>query len=176
MITPAYVRMMARYNSEMNRRVYAAAARLSDEQRKADRGLFWKSLHGTLCHLMWGDRQWMSRFDGWPPNTVPNPESPTLFPDFEALRAERIKADARIEDFAARIDQAWLQSDLVWWSGAAKQEMRLPRGPLLVHFFNHQTHHRGQVHAALTACGADPGDTDLFLVVPADVFADYSVS
>ena len=61
MITPGYVRTMAQYNTEMNRRIYAAAARLTDEQRREDRGLFWKSLHGTLCHLLWGDRQWMSR-------------------------------------------------------------------------------------------------------------------
>ena len=106
MITPSYVRTMARYNSEMNRRVYAAAADLSDEQRKADRGLFWKSLHGTLNHLMWGDRQWMSRFDGWPANTVPNPGSPTLYADFGELRAERIKADTAIENLAGRVDEA----------------------------------------------------------------------
>ena len=96
MITPDYIRTMAGYNSEMNRRIYAAAARLTEEQRRADRGLFWKSLHGTLNHLMWADRQWMSRLDGWPPNTVPNPQSPTLIDDFEELRAERAKADARI--------------------------------------------------------------------------------
>lgn len=166
MITPAFVRTMAVYNSEMNRRVYAAAAKLSDEQRRADRGLFWKSLHGTLCHLMWADRQWMSRFDGWPANTIPNPQSPTLIHDFDELRAARAEADEKIENLARRIDDAWLDSDLVWFSGAAKKEMRRPKGPLMVHFFNHQTHHRGQVHAALTMCGVDPGDTDLFLVVP----------
>ncbi len=70
------IRIMAEY-SEMNRRIYAGAARLGDEQRRDDVGLFWKSLHGTLCHLLWGDRQWMSRLDGWPPNTIPNPQSPT---------------------------------------------------------------------------------------------------
>ena len=75
MITPSYVRTMARYNSEMNRRLYAGAALLSNEQRKTDRGLFWKSVHGTLNHLMWADRQWMSRFDGWPANTVANTAS-----------------------------------------------------------------------------------------------------
>ena len=85
MITPNYVRVMARYNSEMNRRIYAGAERLSDAQRRADVGLFWKSLHGTLCHLMWGDRQWMSRLDGWPPNTVPNPQSPTLIEDLNSF-------------------------------------------------------------------------------------------
>ena len=92
MITPAYIQLMARYNTEMNRRIYAAAARLSDEQRRADVGLFWKSLHGTLCHLLWGDRQWMSRLDGWPPNTIPNPQSPTLIHDFAELRAAREEA------------------------------------------------------------------------------------
>jgi uncharacterized damage-inducible protein DinB len=165
MITVEFVRLMAAYNSEMNRRIYAGAERLTDAQRREDRGLFWKSLHGTLNHLLWADRQWMSRLDGWPPNTIPNPQSPTLIDDFAALREERVKADAKIEDFAARIDDEWLAQDLVWYSGAAKREMRRGKRGLMVHFFNHQTHHRGQAHAALTMCGVDPGDTDLFLVV-----------
>src|SRR3954469_7307811 len=59
MITPAYVRLMAQYNAEMNRRLYDAAAQLTDAERKADRGAFWKSIHGTLTHLLWGDTQWM---------------------------------------------------------------------------------------------------------------------
>ena len=65
-----------------------------------------------------------------------------------------------------RVDDAWLAEDLVWFSGSAQKEMRRQKGPLVVHFFNHQTHHRGQAHALLTACGQDTGDTDLFLVVP----------
>ena len=166
MITASYVRTLSAYNSEMNRRIYAGAARLSDDQRREDVGLFWKSLHGTLNHLMWADRQWMSRMDGWPPNTVPNPLSATLHADFADLRAARVQADARIEAFAERIDEAWLSEDLVWFSGAAGREMRREKRGLLVHFFNHQTHHRGQAHAALTLRGVDPGDTDLFLVVP----------
>jgi uncharacterized damage-inducible protein DinB len=166
MITPAYIRVMASYNSEMNRRIYAGADRLTDAQRREDRGLFWKSLHGTLCHLLWADRQWMSRLDGWPPNTIPNPQSPTLIADFAELRAERENADARIEEFANRTDDAWLDQDLVWFSGSAKKEMRMAKRGLMVHFFNHQTHHRGQAHAALTGFGVDPGDTDLFLLVP----------
>ena len=65
MITPAYVRTMAAYNSEINRRFYAAASRLSDAERKRERNAFWGSLHNTLVHILWGDGQWMSRFDGW---------------------------------------------------------------------------------------------------------------
>jgi uncharacterized damage-inducible protein DinB len=104
--------------------------------------------------------------DGWPPNTIPNPQSWTLFADFADLRAAREDADARIEAFAQRIDEAWLSEDLVWFSGAAGRELRREKRGLLVHFFNHQTHHRGQAHAALTIRGVDPGDTDLFIVVP----------
>ena len=66
MISPDFIRTMAAYNAEMNRRIYAAAARLSDEERRAPRGAFWGSLHGTLAHLLWGDTMWMSRFAGWP--------------------------------------------------------------------------------------------------------------
>ena len=166
MIALAYIRVMARYNTEMNRRIYAGAARLTDAQRRADSGLFWGSLHGTLCHLLWADRQWMSRLDNWPPNTVPNPQSPALIHDFDALRTARIEADAMLEDFATRIDDAWLDQDLTWYSGAAKKTLSREKRGLMVHFFNHQTHHRGQAHAALTMRGVDPGDTDLFLVIP----------
>jgi uncharacterized damage-inducible protein DinB len=164
-ITPAYVRLMAAYNSEMNRRIYAGADRLTDAQRRADRGLFWRSLFGTLNHLMWADRQWMSRLSDWPANTIPNAQSPTLFADWEQLKPARVEADRKLEAWAEGIDDLWLGEDLVWFSGAAGREMRREKRGLMVHFFNHQTHHRGQAHAALTGFGIDPGDTDLFLVV-----------
>jgi len=166
MITPDYVRLMAAYNTEMNRRLYAAAANLTDAERKADRGAFWNSIHGTLVHLCWADSQWMSRFDGWAKPSVPIKQSADMIEDFDALLATRVKADADIEDWARRIDVAWLAEDLVWFSGAAGREMRRPKGKLVTHLFNHQTHHRGQVHAMLTACGQETGDTDLFLVLP----------
>ena len=164
MITTDYVRLMAAYNSEMNRRIYAGAGKLSDEERRKDIGLFFKSLHGTLNHLLWGDRVWMARFDNWPPCAAPKGGA-SLYDDFGELTQARIEADAKLEDFAQRIDDAWLQEDLVWFSGAAGRELRRPKSGLIVHLFNHQTHHRGQAHAALTSRGIDPGDTDLFLVV-----------
>ena len=166
MITPTYVRLMANYNAEMNRRLYDAADRLPDEVRKADRGAFWKSVHGTLTHLLWGDTQWMSRFDAWPKPEVGLKQSAVMVEDFATLRARREKADAAIVDWSERVDDAWLAEDLVWFSGAANREMRKEKAKLVVHFFNHQTHHRGQAHALLTAYGQETGDTDLFLVVP----------
>jgi uncharacterized damage-inducible protein DinB len=165
MITPAYVRTMAEYNAEMNRRLYGAAARLSDAERCAPRGAFWGSIHGTLTHILWGDRQWMSRFDEWPKPAAPIKESAQMIEAFTELRAVREQADADISHWAAKVDDAWLVRDLTWFSGAANREVTAPLQLLVTHFFNHQTHHRGQAHAMLTAAGQQTGDTDLFLLV-----------
>ena len=166
MITPAYVRTMAEYNAEMNRRLYDAAARLSDAERRTPRGGFWGSIHGTLTHILWGDRQWMSRFDDWPKPATPIKQSAQMIEDFAELHAARKRADADISLWACKIDDAWLARDLTWFSGAANREIRAPIRLLVTHFFNHQTHHRGQAHAMLTAAGQQTGDTDLFLLVP----------
>jgi uncharacterized damage-inducible protein DinB len=157
---------MALYNSEMNRRLYAAAAQIADSERRRDRGAFWKSIHGTLVHLLWGDFMWMSRFDGWPRPDVPIKGSAGMIEDFDTLAGERVKADAGIEDWAARVTPDWLGEDLVWFSGAAQRELRRPRPILVMHFFNHQTHHRGQAHAMIIACGQATGDTDLAFILP----------
>jgi uncharacterized damage-inducible protein DinB len=166
MITPSYVRTMAAYNAEMNRRLYAAASRLSDEERRRDRGAFWGSLHGTLVHILWGDRQWMSRFDDWERPTTPIKESRDMIGDYAELAAARVDADAAIERWAQKVDEAWLNADLTWFSGAAQREISAPKRLLVTHFFNHQTHHRGQAHALITAAGEKTEDTDLFLVIP----------
>ena len=166
MITAAYVRTMAAYNAEMNRRLYGAAAQLSEAERRASHGAFWGSIHGTLTHILWGDRQWMSRFDNWEKPTTPIKQSAQMIDDFTELAAARATADADITRWAHQVDDAWLGEDLVWFSGAANREIRAPKRLLVTHFFNHQTHHRGQAHALLTAAGRETGDTDLFLLIP----------
>ena len=166
MITPAYVRTMAAYNAEMNHRLYAAAGQLDDAERRAPKGAFWGSIHGTLVHILWGDNQWMSRFDGWPRPAAPIKQSDHFIEDFAELSAARVKADADISRWADKVDDAWLNAELTWFSGAANREVTAPKRLLVAHFFNHQTHHRGQAHALLTAAGQATGDTDLFLVVP----------
>jgi uncharacterized damage-inducible protein DinB len=108
----------------------------------------------------------MSRFDNWPKPTTPIKASAQMIEDFVVLGAEREKADADISRWAAKVDDAWLTEDLTWFSGAANREVRAPLRLLVTHFFNHQTHHRGQVHAMLTAAGQETGDTDLFLLIP----------
>jgi uncharacterized damage-inducible protein DinB len=165
LVTPAFVRTMATYNAEMNRRLYGAALRLSDDARRLDRGGFWGSIHGTLCHLLWGDLMWMSRFDGAPKPTTPQKQSAGMIEDFGELHRQRVDVDARISDWAERVSEDWLRQDQVWFSASVQKELRQPRSLLVTHFFNHQTHHRGQAHAMITAAGEQTGDTDLFLVV-----------
>jgi uncharacterized damage-inducible protein DinB len=168
MITPDWVRLMAAYNAEMNRRLYAAADRLTPDQRTEDRGAFFGSVQGTLSHLLWGDRFWMHRFDGWekPPGGIA--ASPTLYADWEALKRERAETDAGIEGWASRVDPAWLAGCLSWFSAAMGRDITRPNAILVTHVFNHQTHHRGQVHALLTGFGEKTGDTDLPFVLPLD--------
>lgn len=164
MITPGFAHTMARYNRWQNRSLYAAADGLDAAARHADRGAFFGSIHGTLSHLLWGDTIWMSRFDGWQAPAIAIPDSAGFVPDWPALKAARDSADARILHWAEELDEEALSGDLVWYSGAAGREVSQPLALCVTHFFNHQTHHRGQVHAMLTAAGARPGDTDLFLL------------
>lgn len=175
MITPAWVRAMAAYNAEMNRRLYRAADTLDEAARRADRGAFFGSLHGTLSHLLWGDTVWMHRFDGWDRPAVGIPGSPTWITDWDELKARRAAADAGISAWAARLTPAELEGDLTWFSGATGQEMRRPRWLLITHIFNHQTHHRGQAHALLTAAGAKVEDTDLPWAIPVEAWGGATI-
>jgi uncharacterized damage-inducible protein DinB len=162
MITAAYVRTMADYNRWQNRNLYGAAGTLTDAVRKAPRGAFFGSIHGTLNHLLFGDQIWMSRFAGTPrPKASGISDSVAMYERWEDLKREREAFDEVILGWAEKLDPAWLEGELTWYSGAAKREVNRPRALLVAHMFNHQTHHRGQVHCLLTQCGAKPGDTDL---------------
>ena len=162
MISPDYVKLMARYNAWQNVSLYREAAKLTDAQRREDTGAFFKSIHATLNHLVWGDHMWMSRFAGIPRGNVGTlPSGLDAFPDFNELTVERIRLDDIISSWAASITEADLAGDLTWMSGALHREVSKPRWIPVAHMFNHQTHHRGQVHAMLTSFGAKPDMTDL---------------
>ena len=161
MIDPAYVKRMARYNRWQNQNLFGVADRLSDEERRRERGAFFGSVHKTLSHLMWADQIWMSRLTDMPAPKGGIPESVSLYPDWELLREARAGLDERIIDWADRLDEASLAGDLTWYSAAAKRELGRPKWLLVTHMFNHQTHHRGQVHCLLTQAGGKPDDTDL---------------
>ena len=168
MIDTAYVATMARYNRWQNRSLYTAADTLDDAARRADRGAFFGSIQGTLSHLLWGDTIWMNRFDGWDAPEVAIPDSPSWIDAWEALKRRRADADAAILTWAQGLGEADLTGDLGWYSGAMGRDVTKPRALCITHFFNHQTHHRGQVHAMLTAAGARPEDTDLVFMPGTD--------
>jgi uncharacterized damage-inducible protein DinB len=67
--------------------------------------------------------------------------------------------------WAARLEPEWLDGALTWFSGAAGREVTREKRVLVMHFFNHQTHHRGQAHALLTAAGETTEATDLMAIV-----------
>ena len=162
MISTAYIRTMADYNRWQNISIYGAADGLSDDQRRQDRGAFFGSIQGTLNHVLWADRIWMSRIAGFDAPASPDIQSSVT--EIEAwgdLKTARAGLDTSIIDWAASVSTDDLDGDLTWYSGAVGAEMSKPRGLLLTHLFNHQTHHRGQVHAMLTGFGAKPEDTDL---------------
>ena len=85
----------------------------------------------------------------------------TVFEGWERLAQERRRFDTIIQDWANGLDASWLEGDLTSYSASAGRELTSPRALLVTHFFNHQTHHRGQVHAQLTDFGIKPGITDL---------------
>ncbi|MBS0233327.1 MAG: damage-inducible protein DinB [Proteobacteria bacterium] len=162
MISPSYVRTMARYNAWQNANIYGASGRLSDAQRKEDRGAFFRSIHATLNHILWADQMWLMRFGAAPaPAKRSLADGLSLFDDWEALAAERRRFDDVIQEWADRLEPSILEGDLKWLSGATGRDMTSPKALIVTHIFNHQTHHRGQVHAILTGFGIKPDMTDL---------------
>ena len=165
MISAEYVRTLAAYNRWQNGSLYGAAASLSDDQRKQQRGAFFGSIHGTLNHILWGDQIWLSRFISTPPPTLSIiSESADLYPHWDELVAARNDCDEIITAWTENMDPAWLDGALTWTSAANNRTFRNPTWMLVTHLFNHQIHHRGQVHAMLTAAGAKPDDTDIPLM------------
>ncbi|MDE2365168.1 MAG: damage-inducible protein DinB [Hyphomicrobiales bacterium] len=167
MIDPGFARTMARYNRWQNESLYGAAGALSDDERRRDRGAFFKSIHATLCHIYWADNMWMSRFSDVAKPEVSIPGSTTFVEKWDDLTEKRAAFDARIVAWADGLDAAALSGDLRWFSRAAQRDVVQPRWVAVAHFFNHQTHHRGQVHAMLTAAGSKPADTDFVMMQPA---------
>ena len=162
MITTEYVRLMAAYTDWQNRSIYAAAGTLTDRERKQDRGAFFGSIHATLNHLLWGDQLWLHRLAGTPAPLAPNiPGSTHLFDDWISLTAARRETDTAILAWSRRVTEADLDGAFSWFSGAIAAEVSRPRRALVIQLFNHGTHHRGQVHAMLTAAGAKTDDTDV---------------
>ena len=141
--------MFAGYNAWCNRRLYDAAGQLSDADYRADRGAFFKSLHGTLNHLLVGDRIWMARFTG--EGELPASLDVILYDDFADLRTARQAEDAKISRYVEGLNDDDLASTIRYSTFVNPATIEQPLAPALDHFFNHQTHHRGQAHALLSS-------------------------
>lgn len=144
--------MFAGYNAWANARLYDAAAALSDEDYRADQGAFFRSLHGTLNHLLVTDRIWMQRFTG--EGEAPNRLDAILHEALPDLRAAREAEDARIIAWTGSLDDAALAGRLRYRRASSPDVIEQPLAPAVSHLFNHQTHHRGQAHAILTRLGS----------------------
>lgn len=157
-----YAQAMSRYNRWMNQRIYDACATLDDEQRKRDVGAVFRSIHGTLNHILVADRVWMGRFGGSPVEF--RALGRELCSDFAELRVEREKEDDGILAWAKSLTEEDLNGELTYTSTMSPRERRYPFWFAVMHFFNHQTHHRGEVTTVLSQTGIDPGVTDLILL------------
>lgn len=170
--------LLADYNARMNRQLYAAAARLAPDELRADRKAFFGSLLGTMNHLVAADTIWLTRFTLHPTAfraldplrgmPIPTGLTQSWGDDLATLAAQRMRLDAIITALAAELREDDLAQVLVY-RNTRGQAFRKPFGSLLLHFFNHQTHHRGQASTLLTQAGVDIGVTDLLaMIVDAD--------
>lgn len=153
------VQSLAEYNRWMNQRLYAVCAELPDDERRRDRGVFFRSIHGTLNHLLLADRVWMARFQGGTFKVAGLDQE--LYADFAELSAERERTDAAIVEWAASLSDDILAGELRYTSIVNPEPRVYDMWLAVTHFFNHQTHHRGQLTAMLSQCGKDYGITDL---------------
>lgn len=170
-----HICLMAEYNEWMNAKLYEVAKKLPNEELSANRKAFFDSILGTLNHLIVGDTIWLKRFSTHPANfsalaviknlPVPTSLDQTIFADIQSLSERRKLLDQTIMDWARSITDRDLDFVLSYSNMkniAAKRNFY----SLVVHFFNHQTHHRGQATTLLSQVGADVGVTDLLMLIP----------
>ncbi|MBP5977476.1 damage-inducible protein DinB [Brasilonema sp. CT11] len=157
-----HFQMLANYNTFANRKVYEVCSQLSDVERKRIRQAFFKSIHGTLNHIMVGDRIWMGRFEG---KQMPSTNlDAILYEDFDELRSDRVLEDERIEAFMSKLNQDFFTKTISYVNNQGKLYTD-PPNLLLAHFFNHQTHHRGQIHDMLTQTEIAPPVLDMHRII-----------
>jgi len=167
--------LMADYNLWMNENIYSAAAKLSSSDLTDDRGAFFGSVIGSLNHILVGDTIWLKRFSDHPSRLksldyvrgmeMPKTVDVILHDEFNDLTSSRKKMDSIIMEFSSELTESILATNLSY-----KNTKGLPFekrfGALIQHFFNHQTHHRGQISTLLNQSGIDVGVTDLLVRIP----------
>jgi len=154
-----HFRMFAAYNQWANARIYYATAELTAEEFERDVGAFFKSVMGTLNHLVAADRIWMKRFlnGGDAPSSLDFITSR----DLQKLRKVRETEDKRIIEWIDSQSERALTGRFTYMTVTDLRTISQRLAPALDHFFNHQTHHRGQAHTILTILGKPSVTLDL---------------
>jgi len=170
----SHFEMMAKYNHWFNGKIYDSASSLSEEILNKDQGAFFKSISGTLNHIFVADTNWLKRFVTQPKNyaalsyvvQLPSPKSldDIMYEKFSALSKERRKLDEVIINWCAECEEQDYSASIIY-PNMKGIEYRENYGSLVQHFFNHQTHHRGQVSTLLFQNGIDVGVTDLLAII-----------
>lgn len=169
MMSSEWLRALARYNSWMNEKLYGLLAAWSDEERKRDRGAFFRSVHSTFNHILVADRIWLARFEGvtleagsMGPGGIRSLDQ-ELYAEFEELRRQRTLTDKELSAWVSDLTDEKLAAPITFVRRGQREEV--PLWWAAAHVFNHQTHHRGQVTTLMTQQGNDPGVTDLFAML-----------
>jgi len=157
----AHFQRMAAYNHWANEKIYEAAGKLTPAAFAAPRAGFFPSLSKTLNHILVGDTIWMGRLDGSGHAGI-TALSDVLFTEFAPLQAARTAMDGRIGAFVEALTPQRMGEILIY-KNMAGEAMKTPVDQVLAHFFNHQTHHRGQAHAMLSSTEVPPPSIDLIL-------------
>lgn len=155
--------MLAEYNAWADRLVYAATAELTHDELHRDTGAFFGSIFATLSHILTADRIWLNRFTGEGPKPLALNERP--YDRFEDLRAARVAEDDRLIRFTQTLTPGALEQSFTYSPVSSPEIITQKLWPALTHMFNHQTHHRGQVHAGLTGMGKPSLSLDLIYFV-----------
>ncbi|MGC1506439.1 MAG: DinB family protein [Sulfitobacter sp.] len=168
MINTGYILMMARYNSWQNKQIMDIVKVMDEEDLRRDHGAFFGSIMNTLNHILWGDTLWMSRFcsDVDIPG-VPGAESVSYMATRGEWQAERFHMDGRMRIWGETLSNLDLAGEMTWHSGGMNRDFTQAVALCVAHMFNHQTHHRGQVHAMLTT-GGHPAPTTDIVFMPED--------
>jgi uncharacterized damage-inducible protein DinB len=157
----AHFQQLAAYNRWANARLYGAALNLSHHDYRLDTGVFFGSLHGTLNHLLLTDRLWLKRLTG--EGDHPNQLNAILYEDRAELTRARVAEDNRLISVVKKYDGAAL-SNLHSYRTTSGMPQSQNLADILLHLFNHQTHHRGQAHACLSILtGREPPSLDLLV-------------
>lgn len=161
-----YFDTLARYNAWATRKLYEHIDALGEADYRRDVGLFFKSVHGTLNHLLVGEHLlWYPRFSEGVSNKLAlNQEAET---DRARLRERLIEGAGRWAPFIASLDGSRFDGRIEYTSTKGVP-MSLPFAATLGHVFNHGTHHRGQITAAITAMGQPCPELDLVWMLQAE--------